>query len=187
MGAFKPLLPFGHQTVIQQCIHNLQRAGVEDIVVVAGHRADELKEHLSGTRVSFAINRDPDSAMGASIACGIAQVGDDAPAVLIALVDNPAVSSETITGIIEEWKGGRLMVQPEHDGHGGHPVLVDLKFRGELHNLDAATGLRGFFEKHRDDIRRLPVASPYVARDMDTWEDYQRLYEEVFGQLPPCN
>lgn len=187
MGAFKPLLPFGDQTVIQQCIHALQGAGVKDIVVVTGHRAEDLKEHLRNSNVSFAINPDPDSAMGVSVACGIAPVKDDAQAVLIALVDHPAVPSETIEAIVKEWEAGWRLVQPEHDGHGGHPVLIDLSFRHELLNLDAGKGLRGFFDKHRADVRRLPVASPYVARDMDTWEDYRRLYQEVFGQQPPSN
>ena len=187
MGAFKPLLPFGPRTVIQQCIHALQSAGVEGVIVVAGHRADDLREHLRNTHVSFAVNPDPDSAMGVSIACGIAQVEDDAKAVLIALVDHPAVSSETIRSIVKEWETGSQLVQPAYAGRGGHPVLIDLSFRHELLNLDATQGLRGFFAQHRDAVRRLPVESPYVARDMDTWEDYRRLYEEVFGQSPPSN
>jgi molybdenum cofactor cytidylyltransferase len=48
MGAFKPLLSFGKQTVIESCIDSLRRGGVaaESIVVVVGHRADELKRRL---------------------------------------------------------------------------------------------------------------------------------------------
>ncbi|MFL6229050.1 MAG: NTP transferase domain-containing protein, partial [Pyrinomonadaceae bacterium] len=42
MGAFKPLLPFGATTVIESCINNLRGAGVAEIVVVLGHRAEEL-------------------------------------------------------------------------------------------------------------------------------------------------
>jgi molybdenum cofactor cytidylyltransferase len=187
MGAFKPLLPFGDQTVIQKCIHTLVAAGLEEIVVVAGHRADELKEHLRDTHVTCAINADPDSPMGVSVARGIEKVSDGAQAVLIALVDHPAVPSETIRSIVREWKAGRPLVQPEYNGRGGHPVLIDLKFRNELLNLDAARGLRGFFEIHRQEVRRLPVESPYIARDMDTWEDYRHLYEDVFGQQPPSN
>jgi hypothetical protein len=33
----------------------------------------------------------------------------------------------------------------------------------------------------------VPVASPYVARDMDTWEDYRRLHFDVFGVAPAKN
>src|ERR1051325_11777549 len=67
MGAFKPLLPFGNKTVIECCINYLQEGGIETIVVVLGYRADELRRHLAGRDVIFALNPDPNSEMGASI------------------------------------------------------------------------------------------------------------------------
>ena len=45
-------------------------------------------------------------------------------------------------------------------------------------------GLRALFDAHRDQVRRLPVDSPFVARDMDTWEDYLQLHRDAFGQPP---
>ena len=36
MSAFKPLLPFGKTTVIDQCVDNFRQAGVVTIIVVAG-------------------------------------------------------------------------------------------------------------------------------------------------------
>jgi CTP:molybdopterin cytidylyltransferase MocA len=64
-------------------------------------------------------------------------------------------------------------------------VLIDLGYRNELLNLDPERGLRALFEAHRPEVRRVPVKSPYVAQDMDTWEDYRRLHEDVFG-VPPA-
>jgi hypothetical protein len=32
---------------------------------------------------------------------------------------------------------------------------------------------------------RVPVSSPFIARDMDTWQDYEALHQEVFGYGPP--
>ena len=75
-------------------------------------------------------------------------------------------------------------MQPEYAGRGGHPVLIDLTYRDELLALDPTSGLRSFFAAHREDVKRLPVESPYVARDMDTWEDYRRLHEDVLGVFP---
>ena len=184
MGAFKPLLSFGDKTVIESCIANLRASAIDEVVVVAGHRADEVREHLKEAGVRFALNSDPESEMGVSIACGVEQVSDEARAILITLVDHPAVPAQTIKQIIHEWKNGADLVQPEFEGSGGHPVLIDLKYRDELLQLDPQKGLRAFFDAHRDDVRRLPVSSPYVARDMDTWEDYQRLHLSVFGRPP---
>jgi len=184
MGAFKPLLPFGDRTVIEACINNLRGAEVSEIVVVLGHRANEIQKHLESYKLRFALNPDPDSEMSESIACGVQQVSEDARALLIALVDHPAVSSATIKAIVAAWERGARLVQPEHEGRGGHPVLIDLTYRHELLHLDPRTGLRSLFEAHRNEVLRLPIESPYVARDMDTWEDYLALHHEVLGWVP---
>ncbi|HEU4933233.1 MAG TPA: nucleotidyltransferase family protein [Pyrinomonadaceae bacterium] len=186
MGAFKPLLPFGNKTVIECCIDSLRDAGVETIVVVLGHRADDVRKKLSGVR--FALNPDPDSEMGASIALGVRELPDDAQATFIALADHPAVPAAVVSTIIEEWTQGARIVIPTWQGRGGHPVLVDLSFRPELLNLPASGGLRALFEAHREAVRRVPVDSPFVARDMDTWDDYRALHEEATGKpAPPQN
>jgi molybdenum cofactor cytidylyltransferase len=184
MGAFKPLLPFGDRTVIESCIGSLRAADVPDIIVVVGHRAEEIRERLRALSLDFAVNADPDSEMGVSIGRGVEQVSNSARALIIALVDHPAVPAATIKVLIDEWRRGARLVQPEHEGHGGHPVLIDLAYRNELLALDPEGGLRSLFAAHRDQVKRVPVESPYVARDMDTWEDYRRLHFDVFGVAP---
>ena len=184
MGAFKPLLPFGQTTVIQTCVQNLRTAGIENIVVVVGHRADEVRHSLNDLRLRFAVNPDPDSEMSVSIACGIRELPIETKATLIALTDQPAVPSEITEAIVQQWRSGAKLVIPEFQGRGGHPVLVDLSFREELLNLDPGLGLKSFFDAHRDEVQRLPVNSPYIARDMDTWDDYRTLHQEIFGMLP---
>ena len=185
MGEFKPLLPFGPQTVIESSIANLHAGGVTDIIVVLGHRGDEIREKLKTAGVTFAFNPDAGTPMGASIALGVAQVTKQCGAVLISPADHPAISGDTIKLILKEWQAASALVQPEYEGRGGHPVLVDRKHFDELLHLDPERGLRGFFEQHRHETRRLPVNSPFIARDMDTWEDYVALHREVFGEPPP--
>jgi molybdenum cofactor cytidylyltransferase len=185
MGAFKPLLPFGKQTVIESTINYLRRGGVEAIVVVLGHRAEELKTRLAHSSVTFALNPDPDSEMSASITAALPQLPAEAKATLIALADHPAVPPIVVTKLIETWQRGAPLVIPTWQNRGGHPVLIDLRYREELQNLDPKRGLRALFEAHRNQVRRLGVDSPYVARDMDTWDDYSALYQEVFGKRAP--
>ena len=185
MGAFKPLLPFGESTVIESCLESLRSAGIEDIIVIVGHRADDVRRHLKDFDVKFAINPDSDSEMSASIARGIELTDPKAKAVLIALVDQPAISGEINRQLIDEWRRTHArLIQPEHNGCGGHPVLIDLVYRNELLTLDSERGLRALFDAHRKEVQRVPVQSPYVARDMDTWEDYVGLHQQVFGVSP---
>jgi molybdenum cofactor cytidylyltransferase len=183
MGAFKPLLPFGERTVAEACVGNLREGGIEEIVVVIGHRADEMRERLAHLPIRFAVNAETESEMGVSIARGVEQVSPEATAVFIALVDQPAIPPTTIAFLNEAAvREGKRLVVPEYEGRGGHPVRIDLSFRRELMNLDPQRGLRAIFEAHSEEVLRVPVNSPYVARDMDQWDDYRALYREVFGR-----
>ena len=186
MGAFKPLLPFGDKTVIENCIDYLKRGGVETIVVVLGHRADDVRKQLANTSLRFTVNPEPESEMSVSIACGVRELPEETKATLIALTDQPAIPSAVVAILIDEWKttGAKLIV-PEYEGRGGHPVLIDLYFRDQLLALDPQQGLRSLFDAYREQVRRVPVKSPYIARDIDTWDDYRALHEEIFGTTPP--
>src|ERR1700682_1183606 len=186
MGAFKPLLPFGEKTVIESCVDYLQRGGVETIVVVLGHRAEVIKEKLKGFAVRFALNPDPESAMSESIAWGVREIPADCQATLIAPSDYPAIPPVVVATLLNSWRTrAAKLLAPKYEGGGGHPVLVDLCFRDQLLQLDPQRGLRGLFDEHRGAILRAPVDSPYIARDIDTWEDYRALYQSVFGSEPP--
>ena len=185
MGAFKPLLPFGKKTVIECCIDYLREGGVEDIVVVLGHRADEVRMKLENQDVSFAFNPDPNSEMGASIAAGIRELPETTKATLIALCDHPAVPPSVVSTLIQAWTNGARLVIPTWRNRGGHPVLVDLSFESELLNLGSSGGLRALFEACSNEVRRIEVDSPFIARDMDTWDDYLTLHREATGEPAP--
>ncbi|MDT5156130.1 MAG: molybdenum cofactor cytidylyltransferase [Acidobacteriota bacterium] len=186
MGAFKPLLPFGARSVVEACVTNLYEAGVSEVVIVVGGRGASVRAALAGLPyVRFAVNEETRSEMGVSLARGIEALHEDAGAVLIALVDQPAVPPETVKSLIEaRCRTGARLVVPEWRGRGGHPVLIDLGFRAELLSLNPEKGLRGLFDAHRAEVLRVPVDSPFVVRDMDTWEDYVALHTEVFGTPP---
>ncbi len=186
MGAFKPLLPFGKKTVIESCIHYLREGGVEDIIVVLGHRADEVRKKLEQQQdLGFAFNPDPNSEMGASVAAGVRELPGTAKATLIALCDHPAVPANVVSTLIDAWTSGARLVIPTWQNRGGHPVLVDLAFKSELLSLGPSGGLRALFEAHPNEVHRIEVDTPFIARDMDTWDDYLTLHLEVIGKPAP--
>ncbi|MGI8734224.1 MAG: nucleotidyltransferase family protein [Pyrinomonadaceae bacterium] len=185
MGAFKPLLSFGQTTVIRSCINNLRAGGVQEVVVVLGHRAAEVEASLTDLdHLHIALNPDPDSEMSASIACGVERLPPAAGAALIALTDQPAIPAEVIRTLISEWQSGANLVIPQFEGRGGHPALVDLSFRNELLRLDPHRGLRSLFAANEEQVKRVNVNTPYIARDIDTWDDYRALHQDVFGTPP---
>lgn len=186
MGAFKPLLPFGGVSVAEACVAALRAGGAGEVVVVVGHRGAEVRAALAHVEgLGFAFNELEESEMGVSVARGVEALSEGSGALLVALVDQPAVPPSEIARLIEARRrtGARIVV-PEWEGRGGHPLLVDLSLREELLGVVAERGLRALFDAHRGEVLRVPAASPYVARDMDTWEEYVALHTEVFGSPP---
>ena len=71
MGEFKPLLPFGGRSVVEACVESLCDAGVEEVLIVLGHRGEEVRAALAHLKfLRFAVNDEPESEMGVSVARG---------------------------------------------------------------------------------------------------------------------
>ena len=188
MGRFKPLLPFGSKTVIESCVYTYLAAGIQNVVVVLHTRADDIKRQLKEVPVDFAFNPDPTSEMGASIACGVRAIPEESQAVFITPADYPAVPPTVVAALAQQWSQGHAkLLVPEYGNRGGHPVLIDLSFRDKLLELNSHGGLRGFLEGHRGEVVRVPMNSPFIARDLDTWDDYLTLHHDVFRFFPPTD
>ncbi len=181
-GAFKPLLKWGRRTVIGECIYQLRSSQLADIFVVLGHRADEIRSGLAGTGVQYAINEDYRQGMLSSIKTGLAALGPNTDAFLLALVDQPMVKSGLIDKLIEAYgSGDKGIVVPTYQGRLGHPVIISVSYLDEIMQLDdqAEGGMRGFINAHRDDWLEVPVDTPSVIEDIDLPEDYERLSKQA--------
>jgi len=55
--------------------------------------------------------------------------------------------------------------------------LFEASLRQEILALDPDQPVNGLIEKFRDCVSPVPVANPYIMKDMDTPEDYQECLE----------
>src|SRR2546423_7290431 len=168
MGAFKPLLPFGGRSVVEACVASLRGAGVAEVLVVVGHRAGEVRAALAHLPfVRFAVHAEAGSEMGVSVARGLEGLGEDAGALLVALVDQPAVPPAAGRRLIEARDGtGARLVVPEWEGRGGHPRLGDLTFLEELLRLGPRGGLRALSDRPPGRDLRGRAGAPLLPRHM---------------------
>lgn len=182
-GSFKPLLKWGRRTVIGECVYNLRQSQLTELIVVLGHREAEIRPRLLGSGVAYAIN--PDYRAGgmlSSIKTGIAQVSPQMKAMLIALVDQPMVTTTIINQLINAYEaGGKKIAVPVYQGRHGHPVILSTEYIDDILQINDASdeGLRAFINSHRDEILEVPVDSASVLEDIDRPEDYERLSREA--------
>lgn len=171
MGEFKPLLPFDGTTVIGRCIANLRAAGAEEIAVVTGHRAEELRAHLRGSGVILVHNAFfAETQMFDSLCLGLRALSAAVDVILLTPGDVPLVKPETVRALLDA-EGG--FVCPVCAGKRGHPVALDARYRDALLGFTGEGGLRGAIAALGIPTAAVEVDDAGMPLDLDTPEDYQ--------------
>ena len=179
MGKPKLLLPFGERTIIESVIENVVHSEVHKTVVVLGSNREEMEKKIGRLPVKIVVNPRYRKGMHSSVQFGFRAIPEDAEAAMVVLGDQPSLSSFTINIIVDAYnRTDSGIVLPIHKGKRGHPVLIDMKYRGEIDNLNPDIGLRELLHRHTRDILEVEVANSGILRDIDEWEDYERETEE---------
>ena len=174
MGTPKQLLPFGRVTLIEQVVRTLTRSRLgKEVVVVLGYRAMDIVKRISGLPVRLAYNPDPEGDMLSSIRCGLAFIEPD-QAIMIALGDQPLVTTGIVNRLIDEYEGRpEGMVLPVHDGKRGHPMILSPLYREEILFESMPGGLKALRDRHSGSVRAVPVDTDAVLIDLDHRSDYE--------------
>jgi molybdenum cofactor cytidylyltransferase len=181
MGAFKPLLPWGRTSIVGHLLNVLGHAGdIDPIVIVTGHNAGDVATAV-GTRDDVVLAHNPDYAragMLSSIQTGLRAVPANSAAVLLTLVDQPAVQVNTLRTLLESRRAtGASILIPRHGRQRGHPVILSTEHVPEILALGPNESLKTFMDRHRAEAREIGVDDPAVLDDLDTPEDYRRALE----------
>ena len=175
MGAFKPLLSFGPDTVIERIIATVRDAGVETLRVVVGWQADLLIPVLERHGVPWIRNERFEEGMYASIQAGVGSLPAGVSAFFLFPGDMPLVRSATLTRLIAEWdQRPSGILYPCHEGRRGHPPLIASSYIPEILRETPLGGLRTLFARHAEDARDVEVSDPAVLMDLDTPEEYRQ-------------
>jgi molybdenum cofactor cytidylyltransferase len=180
LGTLKPLLPLGRTTVMEEALQRFRAAGVDDVRVITGHRAEDLAPVLKKLGVREIFNPAYDQGMFASVRSGIQSLEPGIAAFFLLPVDIPLVSPRTITGLLQAYRhGGARIIYPRFQRSRGHPPLISAACVKDLPPA-CAGGLRAFLSRYNDEALDLEVMDEAVLLDCDTPEDYRRLLS--YGQ-----
>lgn len=181
MGSFKPLLPLGGKTVIENTVDSLFSGGARTVVVVGGYRGEELEALLRqqyGERVIIASNPDyakTDMLFSIKIGCRALPPCDG---FFLLPGDMPVVENETFLRVAELWRTGEYdVVFPTLDGRRKHPPLISLRVVPEILAFSGSGGLRELWTQLGGRIGAVPVRDPGVEIDLDTPQDYSKVVE----------
>ena len=116
MGRDKALLTYHGRSFLENIIHNLAAAGIEKITVVLGHHAEAIRRVVNLAAVQVVVNEDYQRGQTSSLQLGLAAAAVDLPeAVILCLVDHPAISTEVILQLTEEFQSTHPPAGPYSD------------------------------------------------------------------------
>jgi molybdenum cofactor cytidylyltransferase len=175
MGTQKLLLPVRGEPMIAVVVDELLHSPVDEVIVVTGKAGSAVGAALADCDVRLVVNADQDSEMLQSVRCGLTAVSADAEAVVIALGDQPAITTDVVGELIRAYHStGHRIVVPKYEGKRGHPLLISMRHRDEILEYYTGRGLRGVLETHPEEVFELEVNDAGVLEDIDVPEDYRR-------------
>ncbi|MFQ5839008.1 MAG: NTP transferase domain-containing protein, partial [Thermoplasmata archaeon] len=176
-GDLKQLIDVGGWSLLEATLDCLRRSSVQDIILVLGHRADEILQRVKIESIRVVINRHFRRGMSTSIKEGLKALRGNEDAVLMVLGDQPLLRPETIDRILEVYGETRARaVVPAYNGQWGNPVLLDLSLRGRMEAIEGDRGCRELVRELPDTLV-VDVDDPGVLVDVDTEEDLAKAKE----------
>lgn len=178
LGQPKQLLDLEGRPLLQHAIDAVEGAGLFDVVVVLGHRADDVAAAVTmseGTRV--VVNPDYAEGQATSLRTGLQAADPKSKAAIVLLGDQPAVDAASLRALADAYERTESpIVQAAYSGRPGHPVLFDRSLWADLEAIEGDKGARDLLKDNPEWVVKVELGGE-VPRDLDTWQDYERLKE----------
>ena len=179
---YKPkcLQRFCGQTILSHLIQSTQAAGVEPILLVLGHYADEILASVAdlSDSISACLNTDPDRGQASSFRLGLESVSNRAERVLVMLSDQPLLEATHLRALLEihdRVAREKDCVQPDNSAWPGNPVVFSGQAVAEILNEPAPYSGKDWQRDHPDRLLKWQTQELAYFADVDTPEDLRLL------------
>jgi molybdenum cofactor cytidylyltransferase len=173
-GSAKQLVRVAGRPLLHTAVARAAEVAGTAVSVVLGARAAELTPLLKHSQASVIINRDWREGLASSIRAGVARLPPSCMAVLLTLVDQPAVTAEDLKRLVSAWRRQPDYIAAARYGTTtGVPAIFPRSTFPDLQSLRGDTGARALLQRNPDRVVRVPMAS--AALDIDTPEDLLKL------------
>lgn len=179
MGNCKALLDWGGEPLIAYQVRQMEEAGCDEVIVVLGHKADEVSRQMRTMTCRTMLNPRYQHGRAGSVRIGAKAVNRDAEAILIADIDSPRPASFLRT-LIAGVRPENAVTRPVHNGTRGHPIVVAGRLREELMAVtDETEGLHAVLRAHAGEVGEVD-AGDLLDLGFNTPEEY-RAARQRFG------
>ncbi|HEV2028160.1 MAG TPA: nucleotidyltransferase family protein [Candidatus Dormibacteraeota bacterium] len=181
MGSPKQLLQVKGVPLLELVVGQVCASTLEEVVVVLGAAADEIRSRVDLGRASVLVNPDHAAGMASSLKAGLASLADDVDRAVVILGDQPDVDAALLNRLLElQELSGLPAAALSFNGLLHPPVVLNRELWGDLMTLEGDVGCRAVIRARPELVARLPVETDLTHPvDVDTVADYERLTNRV--------
>jgi len=180
LGQAKQLVRHRGESLVRKTVRILQAGAPVSITVVTGCESEAVENEVSDLPVNIARNANWERGMGASIACGVRHLSEDADGILLMVCDQWALEEKDISQLLTAWKTdiSRIITACWHEGQAfvsGPPVMFPRKLKHELKYVYENRGARQVVDRHMDIVEFVTLEN--ASFDLDRPDDLQNLFK----------
>ena len=157
----------------RQCLALLD-VGVHELVVVAGHYAQRIRQSVEDLPLQWVLNPRPDDGQVASLRCGLQALSPGVDAVLVALSDQPFITPLELRDLMAAYGKrplGTEVVQPHVAGLPGNPVMFSAGVGAQILAGPETMGCRQWQLLHPQKVYAWATQNGHYRADVDSPED----------------
>ncbi|MEV7802517.1 nucleotidyltransferase family protein [Microbispora sp. NPDC088329] len=172
-GGPKALVEFEGERLADRGVRLLAEGGCRPVLVVLGAADVPIAGAVVVRNPGWA------SGMGSSLRAGLDAFPPAAPAVVIALADQPLVRPGAVRRLIAAFEAGARVAVAAYGGALRNPVLIAREHLAEVAALaEGDVGARPFLRAHPELVTAVPCDDVGDPADVDTPDDLRRLHKE---------
>jgi len=185
MGGFKPLLPLGDGTVLSTCIKLFRYNCIKQVIVVTGHRADEVAVEARRAGAMPVFNKDYRQGILTSMVRGIRSLDVDVDAFFFLPIDMPTIRNHTVTRLVSAYRSDKpAVLYPRFSGQRGYPPLIGAGMIPMLTAHDGQGGLGRVLDSVEDHAAELDVADCGTVFELNQFSDYEQAVSRMLSEGP---
>ena len=176
----KCLIERDGQALIRRTAQSLLNAGIQDLVVVLGHYAQEIAPALAGLPVTVVINPQPEQGIISSQRLGLQSLSANCDAVVMCLADQPLIETQDITDLLQAFAdrpSNTDVVFPQVQGQPGNPVALSTAVRAAVLQANDDFGCQTWRQLNRALVHGWASNNTHYITDLDSEADIADLQQ----------
>lgn len=184
-GQDKLTLNVNGQALVRRTARVLIAADLREIVVVVAPQRPDVQKLLLDLELRIVVNPRPEVGQMSSVTTGLMALEKPTDGVLVALSDQPLLTTEDITDLKSAFlsrTNGEVVI-PTYNGQRGNPIVLAHASRNAVLTQGTNLGCRHFIDRHPDLVETKAMANDHFVQDLDTPEDLDNYAYRIGGDF----